>query len=62
MQLEGRWVTPPLSCGLLDGIGRAHALSEGRVVEAVVRVDDLPRATDFAFVNSLRGWLPAVVI
>ena len=62
VQLDGRWVTPPLSCGLLDGIGRAHALSEGRVVEAVVRVDDLPRATGFAFVNSLRGWLPAVLI
>lgn len=62
VQLDGRWVTPPLSCGLLDGIGRAHALSEGRAVEAVVRVDDLPRATGLAFVNSLRGWLPAVLI
>jgi para-aminobenzoate synthetase/4-amino-4-deoxychorismate lyase len=62
VQLDGRWVTPPLHCGLLDGIGRAHALREGRVVEAVVRVDDLPRATGFAFVNSLRGWLPAVLI
>jgi para-aminobenzoate synthetase/4-amino-4-deoxychorismate lyase len=62
VQLDGRWVTPPLFCGLLDGIGRAHALSEGHLVEAVVRVDDLPRATGLAFVNSLRGWLPAVLI
>jgi len=62
VQLDGRWVTPPVLCGLLDGIGRAHALSEGCLVEAVVRVDDLPRATGLAFINSLRGWLPAVLI
>ena len=57
--LDGRWVTPPLRCGLLDGVGREMALKDGRVVEAVVRVDDLPRAQALAFINSLRGWLPA---
>jgi para-aminobenzoate synthetase/4-amino-4-deoxychorismate lyase len=62
VQLDGRWVTPPLPCGLLDGIGRARCLREGRLVEAVVRVDDLPRATGLAFVNSLRGWLEAVLV
>jgi para-aminobenzoate synthetase/4-amino-4-deoxychorismate lyase len=62
VQLDGRWFTPPLHCGLLDGIGRALALREVRVKEAVVRVDDLSRATGLAFVNSLRGWLPAVLI
>jgi para-aminobenzoate synthetase / 4-amino-4-deoxychorismate lyase len=25
----------------------------------VVRVDDLPRVQALAFINSLRGWLPA---
>ncbi len=34
---DGRWVTPPLACGLLPGIGRAVALQQGRVVEAVIR-------------------------
>lgn len=57
--LDGRWVTPPLRCGLLDGIGRANRLHSGQLAEAVVRVDDLPRAQAFAFVNSLRGWLDA---
>lgn len=60
VQLDGRWVTPPLHCGLLDGVGRAHYLSEGRLVEAVVHVKDLPRATGLAFINSLRGWVDAV--
>jgi para-aminobenzoate synthetase/4-amino-4-deoxychorismate lyase len=57
--LDGRWVTPALSCGLLGGVGRAQALANGRVAEAVVRLEDLARATEVAFVNSLRGWLAA---
>lgn len=57
--IDGLWVTPPLSCGLLPGVGRAVALDEGRVTERVVRLDDLPRVQDWAFVNSLRGWLEA---
>ena len=62
VQLDGHWVTPPLRCGLLDGIGRARYLHEGRLVEAVVRVADLPRASGLAFVNSLRGWLDAELV
>ena len=57
--MDGRWVTPPLRCGLLGGIARANALRDGRVAEAVVRVDDLPRVQALAFVNSLRGWIAA---
>jgi para-aminobenzoate synthetase/4-amino-4-deoxychorismate lyase len=57
--LDGHWITPPLRCGLLDGVGRAMALAEGRLVEAVVHLDDLPRVQGLAFVNSLRGWLDA---
>lgn len=57
--LDGRWVTPPLRCGLLAGVGRSRALQEGRVEEAAVRVQDLPRVEALAFVNSLRGWIPA---
>ena len=57
--LDGRWVTPTLTCGLLPGIGRAHWLQQGRLVEAVVTLSDLPRVQAIAFVNSLRGWLNA---
>jgi para-aminobenzoate synthetase/4-amino-4-deoxychorismate lyase len=61
VKLDGRWVTPPLACGLLDGIGRAAALRDGRLAEAVVRVDELPRAAAVAFINSLRGWVEVVL-
>lgn len=59
MQIGGQWVTPPLACGLLPGIGRSVALQEGRLSEAVVRVSDVPKVQAWAFINSLRGWLPA---
>ena len=59
LQIDGEWLTPALSCGLLDGVGREVALREGRLQEAVLQVEDLQRATGLAFVNSLRGWIPA---
>ena len=61
LKLGGRWVTPPLACGLLGGVGRAAALRDGRLVEAVVRVDQLPQVEAMAFVNSLRGWIEVVL-
>lgn len=60
--LDGRWVTPPLHCGLLPGVGRAAALREGRLQEAVLTLADVPRVQGWAFVNSLRGWLPAQLV
>lgn len=63
MQMDdGRWLTPPLACGLLPGVGRAMALQEGRVQEGVVRVQDLHRVRRWAFINSLRGWLDAELV
>lgn len=59
VKLDGRWVTPPLRCGLLDGVARARHVQSGELTEAVVRLQDLPRAQGLAFVNSLRGWLAA---
>ncbi|HQQ71531.1 MAG TPA: aminotransferase class IV [Alicycliphilus sp.] len=57
--LGGRWITPPLACGLLPGVGRAVALAQGRAQEEVLRLQDLPRVQAWAFINSLRGWLEA---
>jgi para-aminobenzoate synthetase/4-amino-4-deoxychorismate lyase len=59
MRIDGRWVTPPLACGLLPGVGRALALRDGRLAERVVRVDEVARVQDWAFLNSLRGWIAA---
>ena len=56
---DGVWTTPPASCGLLAGVGRARYLAEGRITEGLVRVDELPHVQGLAFINSLRGWIDA---
>lgn len=62
VRLDGRWRTPPLACGLLDGVARARYLEEGRIEEGVVRVEDLSRAQGLAVFNSLRGWIEAELV
>lgn len=57
--IDGQWLTPPLDCGLLGGVGRAVALADGRLQEAVLTLADLDRASAVACFNSLRGWMPA---
>jgi len=59
-ELDGRWVTPPVSTGLLGGVFRAHLLATGGVTEATITLTDLERATRIGLVNSVRGWRPAV--
>jgi para-aminobenzoate synthetase/4-amino-4-deoxychorismate lyase len=62
IEIDGARVTPPVTCGLLPGVGRAILLERGAVVERVVRRADLARATGLWFVNSLRGLLPVRLI
>lgn len=54
-KIDGRWVTPSLECGLLNGVGRLQRVRNGEWSEAVVARQDLARAEAIAFINSLRG-------
>jgi len=53
---DGEWLTPPLSCALLDGCLRRELLENGPqlVTERVLTARDLEGA-DVWFGNSLRG-------
>jgi para-aminobenzoate synthetase/4-amino-4-deoxychorismate lyase len=62
LKIDGRWLTPAATCGLLPGIARARLLREGALEQAILVVDDLARADEVAFFNSLRGWLLAEVL
>ncbi len=55
-KLDGLYVTPPISCGLLGGTFRAELLSRGKVTEQVLKVDDLKRAEVLYMINSVRKW------
>jgi para-aminobenzoate synthetase/4-amino-4-deoxychorismate lyase len=60
--LDGRWVTPPVSAGLLPGVGRALAIASRGVEEMSLTLDDLRRADELAVTNAVRGWRKAALI
>jgi 4-amino-4-deoxychorismate lyase len=54
---DGKWLTPPLSSGLLGGVLRTHLLETAQAKEATLTPSDL--TTDKASIrlsNALRGW------
>ena len=56
VEIGGQLVTPPVECGLLAGVARAHVLRRGRVREAVVTLDEFRTARRAWLLNSVRGW------
>jgi 4-amino-4-deoxychorismate lyase len=50
--------TPPLACGLLPGVLRAHMLAQGQCRESTLLAKDLPQTRLWAG-NALRGLIPA---
>ena len=59
---RGVRVTPPVECGLLPGTMRAELLERGEIVERVVTVDEVRAAEQIWLINSVRGWMPAVLL
>ncbi len=55
LDLEGQLVTPPVSSGLLAGTLREEMLAAGLIVERMVTLNDLQRATGLWAINSVRG-------
>jgi para-aminobenzoate synthetase/4-amino-4-deoxychorismate lyase len=63
VKLGGRWITPPLSCGVLPGIMRAVLLDDPAwgAEEGLLKPQDLQRAEAIVACNSLRGALSAAL-
>jgi para-aminobenzoate synthetase/4-amino-4-deoxychorismate lyase len=60
MRIEGDWLTPPLSSGLLPGLGREIELeSQRHPAERVLRAEDLIRADAITLTNAVRGTIEA---
>ncbi|HEX5871311.1 MAG TPA: aminodeoxychorismate synthase component I [Longimicrobium sp.] len=62
VRLDGALWTPPLECGLLPGVFRAHLLARGEIRERVLRPEDLERAEEVWLINSVRKWRAAEII
>lgn len=61
LRYHGRWLTPPVSCGLLAGVYRNLLLRADRIEEAILPLDMLADADALYLINSVRGWIPAVL-
>ncbi len=55
-------LTPPVRCGLLAGTYRGQLLASGRIVEGIIKVDDLSPESEIYLLNSVRGWVPAKIV
>ncbi|AQR67218.1 aminodeoxychorismate synthase, component I [Janthinobacterium sp. LM6] len=64
VRLDGRWHTPPLSCGLLPGVQRAAMLADPAwdAQETIITRTMLAQAEAIVVCNALRGALPAHII
>jgi para-aminobenzoate synthetase/4-amino-4-deoxychorismate lyase len=62
LEIDGALLTPPVSSGLLAGTFRGALLQEGKIVERVIRVEDLPECGKIYLVNSVQKWRPAVLM
>ncbi len=64
IQLNGRWVTPPLSAGVLPGVMRSVLLDDPswNACEQRVTIQDLRAAEAIVVCNALRGAMPAQVM
>jgi para-aminobenzoate synthetase / 4-amino-4-deoxychorismate lyase len=55
VRLDGQWLTPALTCGLLPGTLRAEMLAAGEIREAIITLDDMQRSEGIRAFNSVRG-------
>ena len=64
VRLDGRWHTPPLSCGLLPGVQRAAMLADPawNAQETIITRAMLAQAEAIVVCNALRGALPAQLV
>jgi para-aminobenzoate synthetase/4-amino-4-deoxychorismate lyase len=62
IEVDGRWFTPPVSCGLLPGIYRRHLLETRPATERVLHVQDLISADAVYICNAVRGCRKVTVV
>ncbi|MBT6199194.1 MAG: aminodeoxychorismate synthase component I, partial [Bacteroidetes Order II. Incertae sedis bacterium] len=60
LRLDGGWVTPPLSSGVLPGVGRRDFFLNVGAIERPIFKEDLKRAQEICLTNAVMGTQPAV--
>jgi para-aminobenzoate synthetase / 4-amino-4-deoxychorismate lyase len=55
VEFDGILYTPPIRCGLLQGTYREWMLEQKKIIEKVVKIDDISSASNVFLMNALRG-------
>lgn len=58
---DGKYVTPPVKCGLLAGVFREWLLKRGEIEEGVITREDVENADKVFLINSVRKWIPVIL-
>ncbi len=62
VKIDGIWITPKVTCGLLFGVEREVLLENNKIIEGTVLTSVLTESTELAVFNSLRGWTSAFLL
>lgn len=57
----GKWITPPVECGLLPGTFRRHLLETGEIQEGRVTREEAASADAICLINSVQKWIRATL-
>lgn len=59
IETNGKYLTPPVRCGLLAGVFRNWLIGRGEIVEQALTADDILNCDRLFLINSVRKWIPA---
>ena len=57
LELDRKYYTPPVSCGLLNGTYRQYLIDQGELKERVIYTHELNKASKIYLINSVRKWV-----
>lgn len=55
LQINDKWYTPPVECGLLNGILRQELIKQKKLSEKILYIENLKQAEKIFCINSVRG-------
>lgn len=59
VQHNGKLITPPVRCGLLEGTFRSYLIDQGELKEDIISVEMLRQSRHIYLINSVRKWREA---